>query len=364
MNKEVNLYFLNVGEGDSVVIEVLSNTNRYIVIDSNRIRKGSQFINPAYEFLKSKNTERISALIITHLHHDHYNGIELFLNNFDIDKLVIPPFLSSKSSIFNQIIASYRKKIEELLDRCSEDEVFLSTESLASLIRYLTNNDHKIEEAMGKESLLRFPGVEGIEAFVYLPLKKVRGVLHRLIASDDFEIDSFPKMNDSSVVICLRHHGYNILLTSDSTLAQWREHERQMRRDKITNLNSHCLKAPHHGSKYNNDERLYKYLLTEDATQRYIFVSANGITHPDKEVFDLINQFGLIPYCTNLSPLCISPKIYLFEPLPHMPREMHPFLVSYVQKKPVPCQGDIILNINAQGIDIKNSTGALCIYRQ
>ena len=93
--KEVNIHLLNAGKGESIVVEFVSEPNKYVVIDSNLIKINSKFINPAYEFLKSKKVNEISSLIVTHLHKDHYNGIELLLHNFEIEKIIIPPFLST-----------------------------------------------------------------------------------------------------------------------------------------------------------------------------------------------------------------------------------------------------------------------------
>lgn len=61
---EVNIHLFNVRNGDSIVIEFVSDPNKYVVIDSNLIKINSNFINPAYEFLKSKKVDSISSLIV------------------------------------------------------------------------------------------------------------------------------------------------------------------------------------------------------------------------------------------------------------------------------------------------------------
>ncbi len=46
MNERVNIYFFNVEEGDSIVIEFIADSTEYVVIDSNLIKINSKRINP------------------------------------------------------------------------------------------------------------------------------------------------------------------------------------------------------------------------------------------------------------------------------------------------------------------------------
>lgn len=365
MIEEININFLNAENGDSIVIEFVSDSSKYIVIDSNLVKQDTGTICPAYEYLKTKNASTISALIVSHLHEDHYNGIENILNNFAIKKIVIPPFLSTKSKVYNKIIDSYKRKIKETVERCSDDDILQYCKSLIHLIHYISKNDNKIEEAAGKESVLRFPDIDGLISIVYLPLRKTKGVIHHLINNNDYDLNSFPQMNDSSIAMCLDYHGKKILLTGDSTLAQWQEHKRQMSWDNISNLDVNFLKVPHHGSKYDNKESNYKYFFNfnKNGKERYVFVSANGVKHPDKELFSLIDKLKLIPFCTNLSKYCLPPNVIRFKPMPDIPQSMRPFLRNYAEEMPTECQGDILLNINENSVNISSSKATPCPYR-
>ncbi len=180
MHETINVHFFNVGAGDSIVIEFCSEVNEYVVIDSNLVERDSRKVNPAFEFLQSKNVSRISTLVLSHLHQDHYTGIEHLLANFEIKKLVIPPFLSAKSAQYNKIIDKYKEKIKDYATRCSDTDVFQYCKSLTYLLYFITNNDNIVEEVSGKESILRFPGIPEFHGRVYLPLKKITGVLHHL----------------------------------------------------------------------------------------------------------------------------------------------------------------------------------------
>lgn len=361
MSNSINVHFLNVDKGDSIVIEFCAEVNKYVVIDSNLIKRNGQFINPAYELLKSKNIEKISTLIVSHFHKDHYNGVEHLLNNFDIDKVVMPPILSTKSNIYNKTIRKYAASVRDLANRSANKETFQQAISLAFLLYYLTNNEDKIEEAAGHELILRFPDIPET-ALVYLPLKKIKGVLQQKIASDSFDPNFFPEMNDASIAFILDCFGHKILFSSDSTYNQWREHKSIMLKNGINNLGIDLLKVPHHGSKNNNNKDLYSYFFKNNANKKDIFISANGIKHPDKELFSLIEEFNLSPHCTNLSALCLG-NVVQFRQMSDIPRAVRPFIIHYVEQVPQPCQGDILLNITGSGIEISSSTGNQCIYR-
>jgi beta-lactamase superfamily II metal-dependent hydrolase len=366
MTNSINVYFLNVQQGDSIVIEFCADdVNRYVVIDSNLIKKDNVFINPAYELLKSKEVEKISTLIITHFDKDHYNGIEQLLQNIDIDKIVIPPVLSNKSKVFDdKIIKKISDIAKDLIYRSADEEIVQHSESLAYLIYYLTNNETKIEEGTGKESILRFPDIPEITATTYLPFKKIKGILRQKVISDgNFNQDHFLNMNESSIAFKLACFGCTILFTGDSDYKQWRDHKNLMLKDNITNLGIQFLKAPHHGSKYNNNEELYSYFFKQDNNQKYIFISSNGIKHPDKEIFNLIEKFDLSPFCTNLSSLCRPENVSQFKQMNNIPENIRSVLYNYVEETPQPCQGDITLNISPKGINISNSTDRPCLYR-
>lgn len=135
---QINFHFFNVNNGDSILVEIITDTNiHYIVIDSCYIKKNNSFISPTLEYLKKQNAKTISAIIITHFHKDHYTGIENFFDNFTINKLCIPPVISRKSSSFDKIIQLYKKKIKKTLLTTNDDQIFRELDSLVFLIQYL-----------------------------------------------------------------------------------------------------------------------------------------------------------------------------------------------------------------------------------
>ncbi len=362
---KLNIHFFNVGKGDSIIVEIESDINKYLVIDSHLIKKNSQWVNPAYEFLKSKKVERINGLVITHFHLDHFAGVELFLKNFEIGKLYIPPVLSKKSKTFNKQLKNIRKRIIEISEHTNEDPITKPSLSFSHLIHYLSNNEDKIEELQGKSSDFMIPDIEEFTAKVFLPLAKIKGIIQKKIENSSYELDNFSDSNEASITFSIKFNDYIILFTGDSTMKQWREHKIQMKHVGINNLNVFFLKVPHHGSKNNNNEELYKYLFKDFKEQKYIFISADGRSHPHNELFDLVEKFKLIPYCTNLAKQCAS-NLISFNPMTDIPPKMRFSINNYdVESSPIPCQGDITLSIDSDSKDftVQSSNNMHCLYR-
>jgi len=362
----IHIHFFNVQDGDSIVLEIEHTPPLFIVIDSNLVSKKGEWINPAYEFLKAKKAKFIT-LIITHLHLDHCNGVELFLENFLIDKLIIPPLFNRKSSIRRTVINEYKDKIRDVLGKTNDKFIYKQLKSIALLLKFLAENGEKVEEIEGKENKLRFARIPDLDCCVYLPIPKIKGEFYSKVFSGDFEIDFFPTMNDLSLAFSIKFPDFQVLFTGDSTSSQWLEHERQMHRDGINNLNCTFVKIPHHGSKYDNKERFYNYILREKYTGKHVFISADGVKHPHKEIFDIISKKSLQPHCTNFSEYCLPPDFSDDQKFSEIPKEMHSFLINYKRtRKIMPCKGNIKLSIYEDGKrqSVSNSQNMTCIYTQ
>lgn len=360
--QKFTFHFFNVNHGDSILVELEVGSEKfYIIVDTYFVKKNNRTVNPALEYLKNQNVSTISSIIITHFHKDHYTGIEDFFDNFEVQKLCLPPVISRNSKSFSRIIEKYKKKIGETLSIVNDNQIFSELRSLIFLIDYMKKNEDKIEEIEGKESYFRIAGVKHDIGTIFLPLARFKGALRNKILNEDFRLDTFPEMNDMSVAICFNCSSNKILLTGDSTLKQWKEHKKRMAKDGVFNLDVNALKSSHHGSKNNNTEELFDYFLSKESKDKHIFVSANGKSHPHDIIFDLINKYHLTPHCTNLATQCFN-ALDLY-PLDPSLINAYPFLMNYrMETDPIPCQGDITLKVDATSVEVTHSTSIKCIY--
>ncbi len=76
--KEIDIYFLDVSEGESTLI--LTQNKKAVLIDTGNLYTGNNVV----KFLKSLNIDHIERLIITHPHLDHLGGVFTVLGNFKV----------------------------------------------------------------------------------------------------------------------------------------------------------------------------------------------------------------------------------------------------------------------------------------
>lgn len=362
----LNIHLFNVHHGDSIVVEYIDDRSikSYIVIDSNVIKKDGLLLNPAYNFLKKLNVSEINTLILSHLHSDHYTGIEMFFKDFKILKFIIPPFLSLKTDLFEKQLSALKINIKNITEYTSDQFINRKLLSFTHLLKFIKMNKSIIEEGIGPENSLRIPNIQNVIGKIYLPFPKIKGKIFQMIFNGDFDFDLCPDMNDISIAFEIEINGTKVLFSGDSTLSQWNEHKHKMLRDGLTNLGMTIIKAPHHGSKNNNTIELYEYLFHPSVNNRYLLISANGISHPHIELFKIIDKLKIIPACTNISKSCIKSNVGDSTNLNKFPKEFQSFLISYdIEDTPQECQGDIKLSIALNEINLSNSTGLPCAYR-
>ena len=77
--KDLSVTYLDVGQGDSAVIELPD--QRTIVIDTGRSGRETA------SYLKYKGKETVDALVLSHIHPDHTGGLDYLLKRFKINEL-------------------------------------------------------------------------------------------------------------------------------------------------------------------------------------------------------------------------------------------------------------------------------------
>lgn len=83
----LKVHFIDVGQGDSILIQTPKNRN--ILIDTGPQYKDYMAVREkVIPYLKLNGCNRIDMLIITHFHSDHAGGIEYLLKNFKVSKVL------------------------------------------------------------------------------------------------------------------------------------------------------------------------------------------------------------------------------------------------------------------------------------
>lgn len=95
--------YLDVGEGDSIFIELPNNET--LLIDAGEKEMGDRVIN----FISNLGYEKINYIIATHPHTDHIGGLESVINAFAVDKIYMPK-VSSNTKTFESLLNTIKEK--------------------------------------------------------------------------------------------------------------------------------------------------------------------------------------------------------------------------------------------------------------
>ena len=198
--KDLILTFLDVGHGDSILVEFPGGKRMLIDgggLHEDRFDIGKNAIAP---FLRSKKIRKIDTLVLTHPDPDHLKGLNFIASRFSIGRFLDTGLRTDSESYFQLEKTLQRRKIE----------------------RVPLNED------------MKFQSIQGVEISILNPPAGSPGPLsHRNPAW----------LNNQSLVMKLRFKNVILLLTGDVE----REAEERMVR-KGHSLRAHILKVPHHGS--------------------------------------------------------------------------------------------------------------------
>ena len=111
---ELIIHFIDVGQGDSIFIELPN--NKTMLIDGGEARFSSKIIN----YIDSLGYKRINYLLGTHPHADHIGGLSAIIETFDIENIYIDGLLNIVKCTMKESTELFRK-IAGLTDRFGID---------------------------------------------------------------------------------------------------------------------------------------------------------------------------------------------------------------------------------------------------
>lgn len=224
----LELFFFNVGHGDSIAIHFPN--NEWGVIDCNYDASISQ--PQVLTFLQKKNIVKLRFLCITHPHDDHYNGCEKIVDNIEIEKLYLSGMFHEQE---NYVSDSLGQAIYKFCKRYNRRKLY----------------KNKIYYPLRTHSI----SIEDV---------KIKFLNPKASESDFLRLENLLKndlaYNNVSIVFWLKYNNVNILLSSDSTRECWNEILAQ-----YDDLTSDIVKISHHGSERDNTNRILYSELKEKA---------------------------------------------------------------------------------------------------
>lgn len=271
--RELTVHFLDVGQGDSILVQTPGGKN--MLIDTGGWRgefqtgtgAGEQVVTP---YLRKIGVRRLDVLVLTHPHEDHAGGAAAVVKNFPVRLAVVPHLAGAAPE--RRTDAPAGTLTEKRGESDSGAEISLA---------YIT----LLEQMAAAGVTLRTAGSGDI-----LKLDRETQVAVLSPGADLNESDS--NLNDCSLVLKLTYRERAFLFTGDVEI----EAQGRLIREGA-DLNADVLKMPHHGS-----GALLPALVAQVAPEAAVIsVGANNqFGHPARSTLNILSRAGITVYRTDL----------------------------------------------------------------
>ena len=244
----LDIYILDVGQGDSMLIKTPN--NYWIVIDTGRDEKAATEISNIMPLLNNN----LGFLLITHPDFDHYGGADEILNLYDAKYIFLKEDKNESDAY-------------DTLNQLIQDKNIIEAE-------LNSENDFIFDNL--KFNII-WPESNALHSDADQPIK-------------DFYTE---EKNDESISLELIYKDFNLLTMGDLS----KNYELKA----ITDLQSRdvdALKLSHHGSKTSTSEE-----LLDNIKPKFGLISVghnNSYGHPSTETLSIIDGYGLTVYRTDL----------------------------------------------------------------
>ena len=224
-----SIRFIDVGQGDSAIVEC---DGHHMLIDGGDQSAGAV----VYNALESEGIQRLDILAISHLHMDHFGGLEKALK--------------------------YASKID--LTICNSDNLE-------------GNNFNGLRNALGNcETEIKVPSV---------------GQKYSLGSARVEVINVSNNSNNDSLILLITYGDTKFLFTGDIGTNVQRQIVSAYRNEFDGGKGISLMKLPHHGA-YEEDNALYPFIRTFMPEVIVISVGkGNKYGHPDKRTLDLLDNY-------------------------------------------------------------------------
>lgn len=260
----LDLYFFNVGHGDSIAINV---DNHWGIIDCN---KNSYTTEPnVLKFLRAKNVNKLQFICVTHPHRDHFYGIDDIINFYgeNIEEFWIYGLgtnnkneTDKKSSLANGLFlfAKLNKRNNLYKTKLKKININAFFNIGSARVRFLNPTNELLED-------IRMQSILDTQSSVY---------------------------NDLSIVMYIEYNGRYIFLPGDIG------GDILLKFCNSVSLNSNIVKLSHHGSKPNNPIRVLDKLFVLDS--KYAIISSGRkYKLPSKDIVKYLrDELGATVYIT------------------------------------------------------------------
>lgn len=262
---EMRIHFLDVGQGDSTLIELPD--GKVMLIDGGD--GSAEATKSLLRYLYALKIDYLDYLVLSHADRDHCGGLTTLLKHKEVGVAYLPPSDPLQEKSYAEFYAMILEK---------ECKYVYSSRDLAALGQ--------------TEATTAYPYTM---SFLYPYSKTVTDVTTGVYESEDD--------NELSSVLWLDYHGVSALFTGDMTAQMeknlLREYEGGFLNDRALELGStEILKVSHHGSSDSSTAEFLEYLGLQTAV--ISCGEGNAYGHPAHETLGRLTDVGAQVYRTDL----------------------------------------------------------------
>ncbi len=261
--KDIKVNFLNVGQGDSMIVELPDGKN--MIIDSGD--KSNSAKNAIKNFTDSKNIQKFDYLLLTHADSDHVGNMSWVIDTYEI-KYIFRPNNYSDNSISSSLTSDFNTKTEG---------GYVATSQVYANFMVSAYNEKCPVEIVNKDSdfsnKVVFNGTEYTYTFDFLTP-----------VADKSQV-KYSDPNNYSPLVMLKFRDKTIMFTGDA--------EEKMLSEYVDNYGSSnnvdVLKVGHHGSRNATTSEFIESIDPEYAVIQCGF--KNKFKHPHPETLNILSGY-------------------------------------------------------------------------
>jgi competence protein ComEC len=184
----IKVRFIDVGQADSILIET---SNQKMLIDAGNIEDGKKLVN----YFKDLGINEFNYVIGTHAHEDHIGGMSDIINNFKVDRFLMPDVITTTKTFEDTLDALNSKSIK--FETPSIGDTYSMDDAIIKVVYVGTDEDN-----LNNDSIVLKMNYKNIK---FLFMGDATTSVEKEIMNDDLKAD----------ILKVGHHGSNTSTSSD-----------------------------------------------------------------------------------------------------------------------------------------------------
>ena len=184
----IKVTFIDVGQADSILIET---SNQKMLIDAGNTEDGKKLVN----YFKGLGINEFNYVIGTHAHEDHIGGMSDIINNFKVDRFLMPDVITTTKTFEDTLDALNSKNIK--FETPSIGNTYNMDDAVIKVLYVGTDEDN-----LNNDSIVLKMNYKNVK---FLFMGDATTSVEKEIMNDDLKAD----------ILKVGHHGTNTSSSSD-----------------------------------------------------------------------------------------------------------------------------------------------------